>query len=156
MKRGFAIGILGFLALLIAQLVSGILLFHFTYGWTPGQLVAALDSVPGLLAWPRFGKTAIVHIATISLLTFVLGHFLSFVRELSQPRKLILSLGLMLSGLINAVSGAAIVAGGRDWVLIKLLSFLTFQIFLGLVTLVILKSALSSLHTGSSTRSKKS
>lgn len=155
MKFRFRIPLFGFFALFGAQILTGLALFHLKYGWTFGRLRAAFVNSQGSLSWAHFLETAVPHVVAIGTITFILGHFLAFVPELQISHRLTLSLGLLFAGILNSLSGSVIILWGPSWVAVKLLTFCVFQFFLFAVTVVILKSAISSLQTGSSIRSIK-
>lgn len=125
------------LGLIALQLLSGIWLFIEKYGLTPGEVYLyfagddtnfiVAKSVEGLL------ETAVPHFVAVSATIFVYAHFLLFTKEISEKRKQLLISGLFLSALVDIFSPFGILYGYELFAWLKVLSFWSFEILMGVL-----------------------
>jgi len=136
-KKLFGILLFLALALISAQLLSGICLFIFKYGLSPSEvyLYFAGDeekfimpkSIEGLL------ETAVPHFFAISTTIFVYAHFLLFTAVISSKQKQFLIIGLFLTALIDIFSPFGILYGYKIFAWLKVISFWSFEFLMGIL-----------------------
>jgi hypothetical protein len=132
--------------LMILHLGTSFLLFATKMGWSLPSIQefylgnAQLNSLPkstsGLL------ETAVPHLATVGIITFVLGHFLIFIPQISSSTKWTLGLSFPLAGLLNLASGFFIIYFGSAFIILKILSFVLFQAAYIAILWILIRAAL--------------
>lgn len=135
--RLFSLLLLFALALISLQLFSGIWLFIEKYGLLPSEVnlyftgdeehFIMSKSIEGLL------ETAVPHFIAISTTIFVYAHFLLFIPSLSQKKKSLLITSLFISAFLDIFSPFAMIYGFEIFAWVKVLSFWSFEILMGLL-----------------------
>ncbi len=87
-SRGFNLAAAMFAFLALGQMMSGIWLFHLQFGWTGQSLTQAFFLPP--MSFQRYLESALPHIGAVSVVTFIVGHFLSFDQNLKSKTRVLL------------------------------------------------------------------
>ena len=98
------------------------------------------------LSRSRLLETAVPHLAAIGLMALVLCHFLIFIPQISPRTKWTLGLAFSLSGLLDIGGGFFVRYYGSVFIVLKALSFLTFQLSYWGILWILIRSALIETH----------
>ncbi len=119
-----------FLALLVFQLATGIALFILKIGIMPIEMkihFLGTSSQPPVSLEGLY-DSLIPHLATISLVNLIVGHFLMMLERPSQKLKFIWIAILFASGIGNSLAGLLIRFLNEDFVFLKFLCFVVYEI----------------------------
>jgi len=144
--------LLSFAIILISiQLGSGIWLFISKYGLTPSEVYKyfAGDEESFIMAKSFEGliETAVPHFLAISTTIFVYAHFLLFTKIISEKKKQLLIFGLFISAILDISSSFFIINGYEIFAFIKIVSFWSFEMLMGLLLYILFWVALNSYKT---------
>ncbi len=121
-----------FTLLLFFQMITGLLLFDYHLGWTMDSLLKFYHLQPADpmgMSLSTFLQTAVPHLASMTLISFLIIHFLTFVPNVPFAIRWGGALGLAFFTLLDIFSGLIIIYLSADLYWIKIIGFLGFQIF---------------------------
>lgn len=137
-----------FTLLLFFQMITGLLLFDYHLGWSQDSILKfyhmKLDDPVGM-SFSTFLQTAVPHLGSMALISFLIIHFLAFVPDVSFGARWWGSLGLAAFTLVDIFAGLLIVYVNPGLYWIKILAFVGFQTFFFGCTMMMFLSFVPSL-----------
>ncbi len=134
------------LSLILFQIISGIWLFIERFGLFPSDIYTYFAGDEKLFiikkSYEGLMETAAPHFIAISTTIFVYAHFLLFTKIISDKAKGLLISSLFIFALIDIFSPFGIIEGFEFFAWTKLISFVSFEILMGILLYILLLASI--------------
>ena len=136
-----------FTLLLAFQMVTGFLLFHLHIGWSQESVLQFYkllegDQVP--MSFTTFLETAVPHLVSMAMISFLVIHFLTFVAQVSFFWRWTVALSLAAFTLIDIFAGLVVIHVSPALWWFKILAFWGFQLSFLLGTVMMFSAFIPS------------
>lgn len=146
-----------FTLLLFFQMITGLLLFDHHLGWSMESILKFyhLNTDVSLgMSFATFLQTAVPHLGAMTLISFLIIHFLAFVPNVPFAIRWWGSLGLAFFTLLDIFSGLFIIHLSPSLYWIKIVAFIGFQFFFFVCTIMMFLSFIPTLQSTQGNRLK--